>query len=201
MHTRRFGLKRAMRSVANACYPLQEPSVTRKPSLLAAMPTSLLLRSLFISFVSSKPVLLSPTLSSLSFLSKQKSTSLINVDRNPFLHFIVKNTFFKQFCAGETGPESQDTMRRLLDAGFGGTILTYAKETVFDHSTNSSYGLGTDVGVEAAANEASTFCPSIEAWRAGTMESISLLGPSDHLAIKYVQFASTINSEHDSNTR
>lgn len=184
MHTRRFGLKRAMRSVANVYCPPGYAAPASKSSLLSGMPTSLLLRSLFISFVSSKPLLLNPTLSTLSFLSKQKPTSILNVDRNPLLHCIVKSTFFKQFCAGETGHECQATMNRLTDAGFGGTILTYAKETVFDHSTKSSYGLGTDAVYEASVDTASDICPSIEAWRVGTMETISLLGPSDHLAIK-----------------
>lgn len=74
--------------------------------------------------------------------------------------------------------------------GFRGVILTYAKETVFDHSTGSSQGLGItelksesgDVAIDAAVQP----CPSIEAWRDGTLKTIDMTSEEDYLAVKYV---------------
>lgn len=74
--------------------------------------------------------------------------------------------------------------------GFRGVILTYAKETVFDHSTGSSHGLGIaeiksedgDVSVNASVQQ----CPSIEAWRDGTLKTIDMTEEEDYLAVKYV---------------
>ena len=104
------------------------------------------------------------------------------IDNNIILRAILKPTFYKQFCAGETGAETQATMKHMKEMGFRGTILTYAKEIVFDHHTNSQHGLG----VEAAEGKETQWCESIEAWRAGTVNTVELLGEGDQLAVKYV---------------
>ncbi|OQE08286.1 hypothetical protein PENVUL_c010G02414 [Penicillium vulpinum] len=72
--------------------------------------------------------------------------------------------------------------------GFRGMILTYAAETVFDHSTQAQQGQGVaalkgeqgDVSVNAAVYQ----CPSIEAWRKGTVETIYMTEAEDYLAVK-----------------
>ncbi|KAI8654168.1 hypothetical protein LRP88_01802 [Fusarium phalaenopsidis] len=149
-------------------------------SPLSELPSTVLWRSLLINAVSSRPWLLLPSLTLLLKLSRPGNPFLFNVDRNPFLRSILKQTFYKQFCAGETGVETQDTMKQLQDMGFRGTILTYAKETVFDHRTNEQLGLGVDASCkgEAQWNE------SIEAWRAGTVKTVELLREGDQLAVK-----------------
>ncbi|KAJ5092578.1 hypothetical protein NUU61_007448 [Penicillium alfredii] len=78
----------------------------------------------------------------MSVLTKPRQTLLLNVDRNRILHGILKKTFYEQFCAGENGTESKATIRQLKDMGFRGVIMTYAKETVFDHRTKTQHGLG-----------------------------------------------------------
>lgn len=152
---------------------------TKSP--LSVLPTGVLLRSFFINAVSSRPYLLSPSLYILSKISKSKSGVILNVDRNPLLRWIMKNTFYKQFCAGESGRETRSTMDLLQNLGFRGTILTYAKETVFDFHSNSSFGQGVSNSAKEGEN-----CPSIEAWRTGNMETVNLLKEGDQLAMKYV---------------
>ena len=149
---------------------------------LAALPNSVLLRSLLVAAISSKPYLLGPSLWALSILTQPGRGLLLDVDRNPLLHGILKQTFYKQFCAGENPAETQVTLRRFKELGFRGTILTYAKETVFDHKTNTSHGLGI---VNDLSQEKAQYCPTIEAWRKGTVETIDLLGDGDYLAVKY----------------
>ncbi|KAE8353454.1 FAD-linked oxidoreductase-like protein [Aspergillus coremiiformis] len=155
-------------------------------SPLSALPTSVLLRSLLVATVSSKPYLLRPSLSLLSFLSKSDQRRLLNVDRNIILHTIFKWTFYKQFCAGETGRETRATVQRLKDMGFHGTILTYAKETVFDHATNTQQGLGIarEPGEKDVHANQGDPCPHIEAWRTGTLKTVELLGETDSVAVK-----------------
>lgn len=113
-----------------------------------------------------------------------------SIDKNILLKWILKPTFYKQFCAGETGAETQATMKHLKEMGFRGTILTYAKEIVFDHATGAQHGLGvaTSEGVDTQ------WCESIEAWRAGTVNTVELLGEGDQLAVKYVYHTSTSTS-------
>ncbi|KAL4975814.1 FAD-linked oxidoreductase-like protein [Aspergillus desertorum] len=173
---------------------IKAASETLTPSAaspLSALPTTVLLRSLLIATISSKPYLLLPSLSALSFLCKPRAGPLLNVDRNPVLHSILKATFYKQFCAGETPDEVRSTIRQLSGMGFQGTTMTYAKETVFDAKTKTQVGLGVkawEAGEEEGAvrTEAGreAFCPQIEAWRKGTVETIDLLGENDYLALK-----------------
>ncbi|KAL4927668.1 proline dehydrogenase family protein [Aspergillus undulatus] len=149
---------------------------------LSSLPTPVLLRSILISTISSKPYLLLPSLKALSFLCKPRSGPWLNVDRNPILHAVLKSTFYKQFCAGETHDEVRNTIKQLSDMGFQGTIMTYAKETVFDHKTQKQAGLGVSADTDSKDTEA--FCQQIEAWRKGTVETVELLGENDYLALK-----------------
>jgi aspartate aminotransferase len=149
---------------------------------LSAVPTGILLRSIFINSISSRPFLLKPSLWFLSQISKPDQNLLFSVDRNVLLRSLLKRTFYKQFCAGENGAETQATMKSMKEMGFRGTILTYAKETVFDHATNTQHGLG----VEDSKTGDTKFCENIEAWRKGTVETVELLGEGDQLAVKYV---------------
>ncbi|KAF4301889.1 putative proline dehydrogenase, mitochondrial [Botryosphaeria dothidea] len=141
----------------------------------------MLLRSVCINSVSSKPLLLNPALSILSALCKPNRGFLLNVDRNPLLHSILKGTFYKQFCAGETAPEVTATIRHMRKMGFRGTILTYAKETVFDHATNTSHGLGVASTDDGGGVET---CENIAAWAEGTLKTVDLLEEGDQLALK-----------------
>ncbi|KAF7595997.1 hypothetical protein BBP40_003776 [Aspergillus hancockii] len=181
-----------VRSVSTSVLAEAKPAPHVSLPPLSALPTSVLLRSLLVATVTSTPYLLRPSLSILSVLSKPGRGALLNVDRNIILHALLKSTFYKQFCAGETGQETKATVQQFKDMGFQGTILTYAKETIFDHSTNTQQGLGVasekDTGQESIAER---HCSNIEAWRTGTLKTIDLLGEDDYLAVKHVpRFAS-----------
>ncbi|KAB8234196.1 FAD-linked oxidoreductase-like protein [Aspergillus alliaceus] len=166
------------------------PNATLAP--LSALPTGVLLRSLLVATITSKPYLLRPSLSILSLLSKSNRGWLLNVDRSIILHSILKWTFYKQFCAGETGAESRATVQHLKDMGFQGTILTYAKEIVFDHSTHTQQGLGVTTEQVDQDNATEKHCPHIEAWRTGTLKTIDLLGEEDYLAMKLTGAGPTV---------
>ncbi|KAJ5376897.1 hypothetical protein N7509_013783 [Penicillium cosmopolitanum] len=158
------------------------------PPPLSVVPNWVLLRSLLVSAISSKPLLLRPSLWAMSILSKPNRGFLLNVDRNPILHGLLKKTFYEQFCAGENGAETKATIKQLKDMGFRGVIMTYAKETVFDHSTGSEQGLGV-AALEAQKkgeilDPALARCANIEAWRKGTIETVEQLEDGDYLAVK-----------------
>ncbi|KAF5022452.1 hypothetical protein F66182_5488 [Fusarium sp. NRRL 66182] len=173
-------------STATNAAPALEATRTNTPSVkgaetpLSELPSLVLWRSLFINAVSSRPWLLVPSLHLLKKLSHNGNTYLFNVDRNPVLRSILKHTFYNQFCAGETPGETQATMKQLQDMGFKGTILTFAKETVFDSNTCSELGLGVDSSSKSEAQ----WCESIAAWRDGTLKTVELLREGDQLAVK-----------------
>jgi hypothetical protein len=137
---------------------------------------------LLITTVSSKPWLLRPTLHVLSFLVKAPSKFLFNVDKNPVLYTILRKTFYDQFCAGETAEETRACVKGLKKLGFRGVILTYAKETVFDHLTKTLFGHSKDDGSIAAQLEHHD--SEIEDWRTGVLKTASMIGAGDYLAIK-----------------
>lgn len=143
----------------------------------------MLLRSLLVASISSTRVLLLPALSMLSFLSKPDRSFLFNVDRNPVLHAVLRKTFYDQFCGGETGAETRACVRRFKELGFRGVILTYAKETLFDHHTKTQHAHGQGQG---GALSSSAIDPDIESWRTGTLETAAQIDEGDFLAIKYV---------------
>ncbi|KXH59191.1 proline oxidase [Colletotrichum salicis] len=138
------------------------------------------MRSLLISAISSKPMLLGPSLAALSFFTRPNRGFFTDVDRNPVLHSLLKSVFYKQFCAGETPKETKETMRHLRFMGFRGTILTYAKETIFDAKTNVEHGLGIELEESSKGGLDST----IKSWRQGVLETVDLLGDGDQLALK-----------------
>lgn len=147
---------------------------------LAVMPTSMLLRSLFITTVSSNKFLLTLSLHLLSFLAKPNRGLLFNVDRNLVLKGILKQTLYKQFCAGETEQETRACVRKLKDLGFKAVILTFAKETVFDYRSKSP-----DLhSPEKAVETATTHDVDIETWRIGTLKTVDMISKGDILAIK-----------------
>lgn len=71
-------------------------------------------------------------------------------------------------------------MRHLRFMGFRGTILTYAKETIFDAKTNVEHGLG----IESEDMTKGGLDSTIESWRQGVLETVDLLGDGDQLALK-----------------
>ncbi|KAF2019445.1 pyrroline-5-carboxylate reductase [Aaosphaeria arxii CBS 175.79] len=148
------------------------------------MPTGMLLRSLLIATISSNRFLLSPSLSLLAFFSKPGRSYLFDVDRNPVLHALLKRTLYNQFCAGESEQSTRKTCRALKDLGFKGVILTYAKEIVFDHSTNTSHGASSISESELQSSSEVKHDAEIAAWAKGTLDTIDLISEGDVLALK-----------------
>lgn len=172
----------------------QIPTQTLAQHPLSAMPTGMLLRSLFVATVSSNKFLLLPSLHLLSFFSKPNRSYLFNVDRNPVLKAILKRTLYNQFCAGETERETKMCVKQLKDLGFKGVILTYAKEMVFDHKSKSANLHASETTQEKAAPVHDT---DIDAWRVGTLKTVDLISEGDILALKYV--CTIPGKKHDTN--
>lgn len=154
---------------------------------LSAIPTGMLLRSLFIATISSNRLLLLPSLRLLAFFAKENRSFLFNVDRNPILHAILKKMLYNQFCAGETLRETNACVRQLKDLGFRGVILTYAKELVYDQNTDTNFCAEEGSQVLAHGEAKVVVNAEIESWKVGTLQTIDLIDEGDILAIKYVE--------------
>ena len=168
-------------SAGNNSPPVNPATVPPTPaSSLSTLPNTVLLRSLFVNSITSRSWLLTPAIAFLSLLCRPHLPAILDANRNPVLRWLIKQTVYKQFCAGENPEEIKKTVKTMKDMGFRGAMLTYARETLFDHKTGTEHDLG---GEEGSAVK-SDVDPIIEAWRQGTLGTAALLDTGDQLAIK-----------------
>ncbi|KAJ0167398.1 putative proline dehydrogenase, mitochondrial [Colletotrichum tanaceti] len=173
----------AMSGASDTAPLVRGPTASRAPAEgfpLSGLSTGTLLRSLLITTISSHRLLLIPALKTLSFLARPGRPAILDVDRNPVLHAVLRKTFYDQFCTGETAAETRACVQRLKGLGFRGVILTYAKETVFDHLTQSAV----EHGKVSGASSVGGFDADIEDWKRGTLETAAQIEEGDYLAIK-----------------
>jgi hypothetical protein len=147
------------------------PKPTTK-SPLAKLPLSTVLRSAFILSISSSPLLLRPCIWALSALASPK-TALTDVDRNPLLHWLVKNTIYKQFNAGENKVEVQRSIVETKGLGCRGVLLGYAREVLVADSKASPHD-------EVLAKK------EVDAWLKGTLQGVDMATAGDFVALKHV---------------
>ena len=139
---------------------------------LSLLPFGTLLRSYLISFLSTTPSLLNPSLSILAALAYTKSP-ILNPDRNPILKYVLKHTVYTQFCAGETPAEVKRTIDGLKELGCAGVMLGYAKEVVIRGGE-----------IQAVCVDKETAASEVRPWRQGTLDTVRLAGEGDFLALK-----------------
>ncbi|BCS02827.1 uncharacterized protein AKAW2_61091S [Aspergillus luchuensis] len=145
------------------------------------LPNKMLLRSLLVATISSRPWLLTPALKMLQSLVHPR-LSFVDVDKNPLLRSILKRTFYNHFCAGENRDEVQSTISNIKDMGFKGVILTYAREIVVD-ATGPASKSGASVS-DQSFKEESAKDQGIEDWKEGVLETVNMIGEGDILALK-----------------
>lgn len=158
--------------------PIPSP-VMLKPAALSVLPLATVLRTLASTTISSSRILLPPSLAIMSTLA-YSDRALFNPDKNPFLRWFLKKTFYAQFCAGENAAEVRHTIDGLKGIGYTGVILGYAKEVVLtDEQTRDLASCGDGViAEECIRNE-------ITPWAAGTLETLKIAQPGDFVAIKF----------------
>lgn len=102
-------------------------------------------------------------------------SSILSPDRNPILRFLLKKTFYANYCAGETRSEIQKTVCGLKDIGFRGVILTYAKEIVLQ----KGHDLSKCEDVCYAEIKA-----DVQAWKEGNLKTIDLTQSGEFVGLK-----------------
>ncbi|KAG8627567.1 hypothetical protein KVT40_005050 [Elsinoe batatas] len=138
---------------------------TSERTTLACLPLSQVLRTYLITSVSSSPTLLAASQNVLTRLLSS-STWLTDVERNPLINLALRETFYKQFCAGEDKPSARECMQQLQKIGYHGVILEYALEVLKDAKDADE---GKDV----------------EVWRQGLLETIDMARPGDFVGLKW----------------
>lgn len=138
-------------------------------SPLSILPLSTVLRSLIILSISSSPILLKPCIYTLSVLANPKNP-VLDVARNPLLNWLVKNTIYKQFNAGENKAEVQRSIEEIKRLGYRGVLLGYAREVLVGESKGPLD--------EKAARQ------DVETWLKGTLQTVDMAHEGDFVALK-----------------
>ena len=98
-------------------------------------------------------------------------SALMNIDKNRLLNWLLKTTFYAQFCAGETQKEVQrNTTAAKTNLGYDGIILELALEAL-------------EGGGEATADSEATE-RAIEIWRKGILATVQMASPGDFIGLK-----------------
>jgi proline dehydrogenase len=134
------------------------------------MPSRLLFQSYFITSILASPRILKLSLPLMNKIANSQM-ALLNPDRNPLLHVLVRKLIYDHFAAGESVQEVKKSVANTKQMGFRGVILGYTKEV------NVSGGATVSNGTSDAA---------IQAWKEGTLKTLGCVGQGDFLAIKYV---------------
>ena len=144
---------------------------------MARLPTKLVLRSLLLTSLMTSKVFLKPALAILNIVTNSKS-AILNPDRNPILNKLLRWTVYDHFCAGTNYKEISKTVADIKKIGYQGVILGYSKEIVLNPNEKM-------VRNEKGGTTYSDKCyEMVEEWKKGTLETLSMIGPGDFLAVK-----------------
>ncbi|KAI9730661.1 MAG: proline dehydrogenase [Cirrosporium novae-zelandiae] len=147
---------------------------------LSFLSTPMLLLSLLITTCTSRPLLLRTSLAIFSLLANAKSP-LLSPDKNPLLRYLLKNTFYAQFCAGETPQEVRKTVRDLKDRGFRGVMMSFAREVVLKGKDAD----GASRKSEMTKEEKERDITILRGWAQGNLDSIAVTEKGDMVALKF----------------
>lgn len=136
-------------------------------SALSVLPLSSILRSYMVMSMSSSPILLSTATRILKAIV-HSTGPVLNVERNPLLGWLLKRTFYAQFCAGENKKEVSKCIADLHKIGYSGVVLEYAMEVLQDGTTKSA---------EAVEND-------IKVWKNGLLDTVDMVNDGDFIAFK-----------------
>jgi len=141
---------------------------------LGRLPTSHLLRNIFLGAFFTSPILYKPGFAILRRIANSHSRAL-SPDANPILRVVLRSLLYDQFCAGTNQAEifrTRDTIKRI---GYSGIILCYGKEIQISKANQMH-----STGVASAQNA------EIAHWRDGNLETLDMVGSGDWLGMKSV---------------
>lgn len=101
--------------------------------------------------------------------------------RNPVLRWMLKKTFYAQFCAGENRAEVLQTAGNMKEQGYRGIILEFALEV-----------LKPEPGSKMPGAESKTTKKDIEKWRIGMLDTVTMAEEGDFVGLKYVKISRTM---------
>ena len=97
---------------------------------------------------------------------------LFSIHRNLLLRWLLKKTFYAQFCAGENSDEVREFVKKMERVGYSGVALEYASEVLEDAEEKGDEEVG------------------IERWERGILDSIEMSREGSFVAFKVCTYSS-----------
>lgn len=150
------------------------PTASRQPAkpALSILPLTSVVRSYLIMALSSRPAILAASTALLRRSLAPQPLWLFDVERNGVLRWLLKHTFYAQFCSGENLQDNRLCMDQLRTLGYSGIIMEYAKEVLDDGGEQASLA---DVEQEKA---------NVAEWRDGLLETVRVCRKGDFIGLK-----------------
>ncbi|KAL1305698.1 hypothetical protein AAFC00_007288 [Neodothiora populina] len=152
-------------SPASSASPVVSPVASSQAPVLSCLPLAQVLRTYFITSVSSSPLLLQTCLKTLRAMV-DSSSPVTSVEKNPLLKLILRETFYKQFCSGTSQAEIQRNVQQMRSIGYSGVILEYALEVLADAKISDT-------------------AKDVDIWRNGLLQTIDMASPGDFVGLKW----------------
>jgi hypothetical protein len=166
LHTKSISTVSTTTAMSPHAHQVVNKMIPKLPPL-SVLPTFHILRSYLITRATSSPLLLKSSLVLLDRMLRPNARFL-SVDRNPLLKWIFRHTFYAQFCAGENRHEVGRTLADFRKSGYSGTVLEYALEVLEESKTDAKKTLET-----------------INMWKEGMLDSVSMVSAGDFVALKW----------------
>ncbi|KAF2144022.1 uncharacterized protein K452DRAFT_316793 [Aplosporella prunicola CBS 121167] len=157
-------------AATQAPLPAAAQAEARTPAL-AVLPLTSVLRTYLITRVSSSPALWGLSTAILRRMASP-SIALMDPDRNPVLHWLLRHTFYAQFCAGENKDQVRRTVAAMKDVGFHGIIVESAIEVLPD-------------GREIPGPDSAATRKEIETWKRNMLETVAIAESGAFVALKW----------------
>lgn len=109
-------------------------------------------------------MMLQASFNALNWMLRSKSF-LTSPERNPVVRFLLRETFYKQFCGGENKRQVQRCLNDMKHVGYHGAIIESALEVLEEV-------------------EGSDTARDVDFWRKSTLEMVDMVNPGDFVGLK-----------------
>ncbi|KAK8251099.1 proline oxidase-like protein [Phyllosticta capitalensis] len=150
--------------------PPQTPDLPQH--VLAFLPFSQIVKTYLITLALSNPILYHLCFSALHLLAYPPHP-VLDPDKNRALGYLLKKTFYSQFCAGENKAEVEKTAAKVRSVGYDGLSLEFALEVLLDEIESSEH----ETPEETAK--------AIETWRNGMLQTVEMVREGEFAALKW----------------
>ncbi|KAK7528216.1 proline dehydrogenase [Phyllosticta citriasiana] len=156
---------------------VEPPSPSLPQHVLSYLPFSQIVKTYLVTLALSNPILYRLCFSALHLLAYPPHP-VLDPDKNRVLGYLLKKTFYSQFCAGQSKAEVERTAATVRSVGYDGLSLEFALEVLLDDIECSSADKTPGADSDETARQ-------IEMWRTGALQTVEMVREGEFAALKW----------------